>query len=934
MEEDSALAVQLTVRLNQMAYLVGERALLPFADTYGAEENRAVSLRATSVVREIFELARDFVPYAELQAALQRAFPRALPEQVERALSQLWEQGFLVSSLRPTLTDARPTQYVRAYLDMLQGVGEIMGHLDRVLEGTATLDRAGTGAPVCLISTVVRDQERLVPAKSEEALPLQIDSRLQIKAALLHRAIGQVAASAAAFLLRTTPLPTGFRHLHEYRLLFLGKYGEQAEVPLLDLLSPENGLDAPTGYLNPSRTYDRPTSSQVPAATPRDHVLLRLLSEALNTRNLEVELTEEVQRQLETWSPKREEAPLSLELYLQLHAASREAIDRGEWTAVVGANCGSPSAGRTFGRFFDLLGESGMEALRDLAGREEALQPEVIFAELSYQPRQARLANVAIRPPLRSYEIAVGTTPSVPSERVLTLSDLVVGVRDGRFYLRSLRLGKQVRVCQSHMLNPLLAPNVCRFLLEIAQDTLPCMASFDWGLLAGAPFLPRLVIRTHSAARLVISPARWQLQAETILPMGEGAAETRWFRGLQEWRAQWQVPRYAYVQAMDNRLLLDLENPLMAAQLRDELRKLRGQGLLTLEELLPDFEHLWLRDEQGDGYFSEIVVPLLRADAVAPAARSEEKREHPCPPPRRVISPVERSAFPGEAWVYLKLYAALSQHEELLCGPLRELVALLQERALLDRWFFIRYADPEPHLRLRLRAQDGVDPLAILALVLPWSAQLARRGQIRQVALDTYEREVERYGGPEAIDLLEQVFTVDSVMVSDLIALQHARTLTLDPLAVAVFTLDHFFQAWGCTLQQRQKWTHQASERYAFSKAYRSERKRYCDLLSPRGPLDAHLAEQQALLFQLGRPHEAFLGELGAQVRRLAETGTLWVPETSLLSSLAHMHLNRLLGLERSRESQVYAFWRHTLDSLERRPGQEHAPGERGEAAR
>ena len=55
-------------------------------------------------------------------------------------------------------------------------------------------------------------------------------------------------------------------------------------------------------------------------------------------------------------------------------------------------------------------------------------------------------------------------------------------------------------------------------------------------------------------------------------------------------------------------------------------------------------------------------------------------------------------------------------------------------------------------------------------------------------------------------------------------------------------------------------------------------------------------------------------------MRQLIEANKLCVSETSLLDSLAHMHINRLLGIDRLKESQVYAFWRHTLDSLSRYP--------------
>lgn len=150
-----------------------------------------------------------------------------------------------------------------------------------------------------------------------------------------------------------------------------------------------------------------------------------------------------------------------------------------------------------------------------------------------------------------------------------------------------------------------------------------------------------------------------------------------------------------------------------------------------------------------------------------------------------------------------------------------------------------------------------------------------------------------------------------------------------DPLVVAAFTLDHLFKAWGWTFQQRLEWARQASEKYAWSQEFRLERKRYCDLFSPREQVDPDLFEQRTILLNLVHPYEASLSELGMQVHQVAEAGRLWVTESSLLRSIAHMHLNRLLGLDRTKENQAYTFWRHTLDSLERRPGENHTSDER-----
>ena len=102
---------------------------------------------------------------------------------------------------------------------------------------------------------------------------------------------------------------------------------------------------------------------------------------------------------------------------------------------------------------------------------------------------------------------------------------------------------------------------------------------------------------------------------------------------------------------------------------------------------------------------------------------------------------------------------------------MREVIRPLVDRALgsgaAEGWFFIRYADPTWHLRLRFRG----DPVRLHGEVLPLLqeavAPLLESGRVRRLALDTYERELERYGGPIGMPLCEALFQADSAAVWD-----------------------------------------------------------------------------------------------------------------------------------------------------------------------
>jgi hypothetical protein len=153
-------------------------------------------------------------------------------------------------------------------------------------------------------------------------------------------------------------------------------------------------------------------------------------------------------------------------------------------------------------------------------------------------------------------------------------------------------------------------------------------------------------------------------------------------------------------------------------------------------------------------YAHEIVVPIARP--VTSAVRVPEARR-PATAPQ-----VQRSFSPGSAWLSTKLYCGESIADEILTEVIGPLTHQLLEDGAAKGWFFIRYGDPALHLRWRLVG----DPAALSATARPAveavAARLLDEGKIWRVQFDTYQREIERYGGPEAILLAERLFQADS----------------------------------------------------------------------------------------------------------------------------------------------------------------------------
>ncbi len=918
-EGDPKILPQLSVIVNRAVYLTESRIVIPQADVYGQNDDRSITLRLTPVVQYVLEQAQRPIRYQQLLDDLQQKFSQATQNQVEGLLTQLWNHHLLMSNLRPPLTIANPTNFVVEQLEKVPSASYWWEKLTCILEKTSEIDKEIINGSTQQIQELVQQQMTITPEYKSQTY--QIDTALNLSSATLNKVIGEAACISAEILLRLGLSSKGPRHLREYHAAFMEQYGLGTEVPLLELLGPETGLDAPPTYQKPAREYQLMPPLPPINTQARDSILGDILAEAWYNQQMEIELTDTLLEKLAQWSPKRgNPPPPSIELYIQLQASSMDDLDNKQWKAVI-APATLAYGGRTFSRFFDILEEKDIERLQQFILQEEALHPEVIFAELSYIPPIGRAANVTTHPRLRSYEIVVNTAPSVPLENVISLDDLVVGVDNDRFYIKSLRLGREVRVCQSHMLSWNQAPNVCRFLLEVAHSNQPMLSSFDWGFARQAPFLPRLV-----RGNIIFSPASWNLRHSMLSLRITGNEENDTFINLQNWRQQWHVPRFVYLVEFDNRLLLDLQHPMMVSELYKDVKK-AGDRSVVLQEMLPDLNNLWLRDQSNRSYVAELVVPMIlrtSEEQLTTRQKVAETLVDASAPAKKIITFKDRRKFPGDEWTYIKLYAANKQFNEIITYPLREIVHELTATGLIDRWFFIRYLDPKPHLRVRFHASHTQYKGAVLTKTLAWSKQLREKGLINDVIIVSYEPEIERYGGPDAIEFMEQVFSANSDVSSELIAAQYTKQITLDPMAVAVLLLDQMFFFWGIELIERLKYAkeHTTRERVNdIGNKFHTQKKFFTELLLPwSSDFDKEILSQREFICSVLSAQTSVLQNASRMIHQLKENKILWRPENDILSSLAHMQLNRFLGIDSERELNIYALWCYLLERIQRRP--------------
>ncbi|CAM5370834.1 hypothetical protein SVIOM74S_06528 [Streptomyces violarus] len=303
-----------------------------------------------------------------------------------------------------------------------------------------------------------------------------------------------------------------------------------------------------------------------------------------------------------------------------------------------------------------------------------------------------------------------------------------------------------------------------------------------------------------------------------------------------------------------------------------------------------------------------------------------ERTRGPVPCPYGEVVAELSAAFPDAPAERLKLYSCFDRHDEILAGPLRALADALRRDGRADRWFFIRYADPRPHLRIRFRAPGQATPAehgALLTELLAFGRDMVRRGLAGDLEIASYEPEVVRYGGPRVHDAIERLFEAGSDTALQVVDRMWGGELDMRAEFVAVAVLDALYDRWGLDVRARFAVAPGAAgaEETAARSLYREHRDYLGELLAPwdlrphpRGRAD-HAALAPLLVTQAAAAAGA-----GRAVRDAAARGELWGTEEDVLASLAHMTVNRLLPVDLSREERIYGVWKNVLRTIGGRP--------------
>jgi thiopeptide-type bacteriocin biosynthesis protein len=658
---------------------------------------------------------------------------------------------------------------------------------------------------------------------------------------------------------------------------FTNRY-DQKSIPLLLALDPEyglgyNSLDADVNVCSimSELTFEQPTAQQTIKWTNVHRLLVNKLAQAKRS----IELTD---GDLAGINTSKSHLPPAFQIVFK---------KAGEKLLVEEA--GGANGFYLYSRF-SIQNADVQQNCEQIAQAEQSSNPGVVFAEVSFMPDE-HAANINVRASFYNYEIPVLVHSVRDKEQVLDLNDLYVRLFNNEVILFSKRLNKRVIPRFNSAYNFNRSSNaVIRFLGDLQFQGLKGNLTFNFQqLIPGLGFYPRVEYKGT-----ILSAALWTIADGDRLALASNMNTMR--AKLQELN----VPNYFAVVEHDNHLVF---NQLSPGDMEMFLNVCKQSKKITLKEAFVDKAAAAVVNENGDEIVNQFVVSMLNGQPVY---------KSPADLIQTTVPAVSRRNFnPGEEWFYVKLYCHKNTANEFLTAGLTQILNRLKKQKITDEWFFVRYKDPENHLRIRIKSNQG-------DLILKEFNQVINTDRFKDkfgsVALEPYNRELERY---KFIEHAEAVFQASSNLVLNYLVGKEKEKIGLTDLQFAAVSCSVLLESMAIDTDHQTHFLDNMASYFLNEGGSSKNLKVQMD--------KKYRLEKQNIMYAF----DADLTYVEKDINALKNTARAYFDKLTFAgyenmedyySSILHMHFNRLFADDQRKKEGViyYLMHKHKLSLIAR----------------
>lgn len=862
-------APELEYRINDAVRVKGNRIIMQYSIDEKLDE---LTMRRTPAYDIVEECARKNVTFASMLEKLKEKYPEVSEEQMSGFLRQLIEKGVLISNLRPPFTSKNQLKFFIERLSKINQYEDTVTKLSQIEKMCSDYEKTEIGEGEQLYLEIVDRMAELEKSK----FFLQVDLGNGNKEIKLRYQYAQDISQVISLLTyMANPVKEQHSYIDDYRNSFLEKFGNDREVCILDMLDQDSGIGAPPHYNKPANKFQMQTSElNLYNKKLKDYFLMKYTYALQN--HVPIEILEDEIKQICGEEVPLEEMPDSMDIYF-IPKKTEEGI-----RLYLSTSIGATSAGKTLGRF-TYLSEEMSSVVKDITEKRQQIFGEnKILCGLNFLPESARSGNVAQGVSYKEKELVFYTSSEKDETNILHMEDILVGIRDDKFYVRDKQSGKQLIFDTGNMFNPALTSNAIHFLQQVAREGMRNWDIVPWEqVFVSFKYVPKIIYKN-----VVLSGARWELNAQD-LGMANNSTEEEFKKLFLKVCDKYHIPKKFYYSENDNRLKLDIESD-YSIRILYHVFKQKGKTV-RLEEIEEGED--FMMDQNGNKYPAEVVLNLINKNVI-PVKEDIKKVEE--------ADIADRVKIPFDEWLFFKLYIVPDRENELLGLIIHDYMQALKQKYEFD-YFFMRYMDPKPHIRLRLHASREI-LLSVYQEIFPWLQNLITGKICGDICLASYEREVERYGGSELISYAEEVFFQDSYAIGQILKLMRMKQISdFSEEEVAITSMLLYLEQFGLSYEEREYFLRFQFYNTEYLPVFKKNKERYMkifDLENDWGYMNAS-EEGKTILALLNLRREA----VAAYADKMSGYDQLL--KYSMIASVMHLDCNRLLGVDRKKESEV-----------------------------
>jgi len=748
---------------NNTIYSLGER--LRYVDWNSDFEYQISDIKNSKLIQKILSIASEGIDANDILKGIQKDIPELADEEILKFIGLLISNKILVNNSPP---------YILSNKDPLF---ELINYLEKKNDNTVILKalynfskELADNIDIKKIEQYSRGISNLL-AENDQLFQVDLKANYtnnQINDGVIQKLISDISDLKGLYSIKNS------KKLNDFRINFSEKF-EDREIPLAKAIDPELGVgygSQVSGSIESTPLLDsiflpKNEVNESLVVPPLLKIVLDKHSDCLDPLQKKsiIISQEDVEQVAKPYNSRN--TPYSSYIAGALITPSLSDLDSGNFKFYTLSSLPIPHAARIFSRFTYYDQDVHLELKKLIMKSNE----DYVDAEIAHNP-EGKNSNILMRSNFFDYQIPYVSSYD-PEINVIEINDIMVSIRQNEIVLRSKKLNKIIRPHQSssynHSLNTL---PVFRFLCDMESNNTNVGYVWDWSFLQGNFYLPRVEYKN-----LILTEARWKFSKNKAYTIDL----------LKNEILKYNVPRYCNIKDADNVLELDLLN---TASLQLILNMIQKTGVYLFENLN---HSLYSQNANvGNYYNSEIIIPFYEKEQNIPF-KAYLKNNH-----ITSTGTVCRSFLPGDKWSFFKIYCSNSVGDRVLVR-LKSIIDKFNKDGSELFFFFIRYGDPGHHIRFRVRDID----LSSLLLILKKSLKdLLDFELITSIKIDTYSRELERYG-INSIELTEELFYKDSLCILNIISLLPKTNIEILRWKIAVISIDILLDDFGISVNQR-----------------------------------------------------------------------------------------------------------------------------------